>query len=381
MSSIQATQGTQDNTGGTLFVALELSAKSWKLAFRDASQRRPRLVSVRAGDLQRLDLEISKAKKRFHLPEETPVLSCYEAGRDGFWIHGALVARGIRNLVVDSASIEQNRRFRRVKTDRVDATKLVNQLVRHSSGEKGVWSVLRVPSVEEEDARQLHREREQLKKERMQHRCRIQSLLLTQGIQLKAGKSFSKELERIRLWDGRALPADLRSRLDREFERLKLVESQLWDLEQIRKRRLKESKSESIEKVRRLMQVRGIGVNSAWVNVMEFYGWREFQNRRQVAGASGLTPAPWRSGQGGHDQGISKAGNPRVRWLAVEMAWGWLRFQPQSKLSRWYAERFAHGNGRLRRIGIVAVARRLLIDLWRFLEHGIVPEGAVLRAG
>jgi transposase len=361
-----------------LHVALELSKRTWKLAFSDGSARPPRMVTLPARELDRLQVEVTKAKDRFGLPAAAAVRSCYEAGRDGFWVHRALGQIGFENVVVDPASIEVNRRHRRAKTDRLDAVKLVAQLIRHHRGER-VWSVVRVPPVADEDARNLHRELEVLKTEHRNHRMRIQSLLFTQGIDRKAGRKFLEVLPSLRQWEGQELPPFLQARLVREYERLRQVAEQIRELEKERQVLLESSHSKRIEKARFMAQLCGIGTTSSWLFVMEFFGWRRFNNRREVAAAAGLTPTPYQSGDSPREQGISKAGNPRVRALMIEIAWCWLRHQPDSKLSRWFSERFRTGGGRLRRVGIVALARRLLIDLWRFVEFGVIPEGARLK--
>jgi transposase len=362
-----------------LYMAFELGAKEWKLAVTD-SRKQARIVTIEAGDLDRLKNEISRSKARYKLSSECRVLSCYEAGRDGFWLHRFLQNVGVENSVVDSSSIEVNRRQRRAKTDRLDARKLLSMLMRYHGGESKLWSVVRVPSVQDEDARQIHRELEQLKKQQVQHRTRIESLLCTQGVRVPIGKDFIKRLEQATQYDGKALPIYFIHRIKREYELFSAVHKQILTIETERRNLLKESKSERIEKVRKLQQLCGIGVNGAWLLVMEFFGWRVFANRKQVGNAAGLTGTPYDSGGSGREQGISKAGNRRIRGMMAELAWCWVRFQPDSALSRWFAKRFAHGNSRLRRIGITAVARRLLIELWRFIERGTVPEGAVFKA-
>ena len=277
---------------------------------------------------------------------------------------------------MDAASIEVNRRAKRVKTDRIDAEKLVRQLVRYLRGEHDTWSVVRVPDPKAEDARQLHRDLEILKREQKQHRVRIQSLLFTQGIDMKVGPKFIEKLEKVRLWDGTAIPAGMRARIEREYRRLVQVVSDIRELGKQQRRELRTSSKRSIEQVRQLARLKGIGTDSSWVFVKEFFGWRQFQNRRQVGGALGLTPTPYQSGAENRDQGISHAGNKRVRTLAVEISWSWLRYQPQSRLSQWYLERFALAGARMRKVGIVAMARKLMIALWRYLEFGEVPDGA-----
>jgi transposase len=340
-----------------------------------------RFKGILARNLEQLQEEIEKAKVRFTLKDDVRMVSCYEAGRDGFWLHRYLLSCGIENVVVDSSSIEVNRRKRRAKTDRIDAGKLLTMLMRHHGGERTSWRVVRVPSVEEEDGRQMHRELEALGEERTMHRNRMKGLLIQQGIAVKnpSSKRFLEELESFRTWDGKPLPLDFKARILREYERLKEVEGQIYTLRKERQSRLEEAESPSMRKVLQLMSLRGVGVKSSWKFVQEFFGWRQFKNRKEVGSLAGLTPTPYDSGGSRREQGISKAGNKRIRTLSVEMAWVWLRFQPQSKLSQWYMERFAGGGARMRRIGIVAMARKLLIDLWRYLEHGVIPVDAILR--
>jgi transposase len=362
-----------------LYLAFEMGNEKWKLGFTIGLGQRPRERKIEAGDLAALEWEIRRAKERFGLPETARVMSCYEAGRDGFWLHRYLMEKGIENLVVDSASIEVSRRAKRAKTDRLDLAKLLSMLVRYDSGEKKVWRVVHVPSVEAEDSRHLHRELRTLKVERTRHINRIKGLLVTQGVRLPVGVGFLERLESVRLWDGSALPRGLRSRVEREYVCLRFVNEQIRELEAERREILRNSSDPSVEKVRQLLRLRGIGENSAWLFVMEFFGWRAFRNRREVGALAGLTPTPYQSGDEAREQGISKAGNCPIRGMAIEISWGWLRYQPDSKLSRWYQERFGRGSKRLRKIGIVALARKLLIELWRYLETGAIPEGAQLK--
>jgi len=332
--------------------------------------------TVQAGDGPGLLAVIERARGRLGLGKEVPVLSCYEAGRDGFWLHRFLEANGIHNYVVDAASIEVNRRQRRAKTDRLDGRKLLSMLVRFIGGEKKVWSVLRVPSQAEEDQRRPHRERARLVAERGQHVSRIKSLLVLHNVRLKCigGKRWGEWLKAL------ALPTRLKEELERETERLALVDRQIVQLQREQAERLAQSQDSDVIKQRQLQQLRAIGPIGAWVLVREVFGWRTFNNRRELAGSVGLGSSPYCSGSLEHDQGISKAGNARVRTLMVELAWSWLRRQPGSALSKWYQERFGRGSARSRRIGIVALARRLLIALWRFVEQGVIPEGAKLKA-
>ena len=361
-----------------LYMAIELSHGKWLLGFTIGFGQAPRLRSIVARDLKALAEEIELAKKRFKLAADIQVRSCYEAGRDGFWLHRYLAAQGIDNRVVDSASIEVNRRKRRAKTDRLDVRKLLTMLMRYHNGEQKLWSIVHVPSPEEEDQRQLHRELMTLIAERTRHINCIKGLLVSQGVVLPIQTDFLCRLEEVQLWDGSKLPVGLHSRLAREYERLQVFKQQIRELEHSRVEAVRTSSAPAVEQVRQLLQLKAIGMNSAWVYVMEFFSWRNFRNRREVGSLAGLTPTPYRSGESAHEQGISKAGNHRIRAMAIEIAWVWLRYQPDSQLSIWYQERFAKGNSRVRRIGIVALARRLLIALWQYLETGVVPAGACL---
>jgi transposase len=273
------------------------------------------------------------------------VVSCYEAGRDGFWLHRYLQSCGIENLVVDSSSIEVKRRKRHVKTDRIDAGKLLGMLMRYHGGEKKVWSVVRVPREDEEDGRNLGRELEILKKERTMHNNRIKGLLIQQGIVIKrlSSKKFLITLKEVHTWDGKELPFDFKARIEREYERMKMVEEQIRGLKKERERRVTAGDKVCYRQVAQLMRLRGIGPENSWDFVMDFLGWRDFRNRKEVGALAGLTPTPYDSGGSIREQGISKAGSRRIRKLAVESAWCWLRFQPQSKLSRWFNKRFAQG--------------------------------------
>lgn len=376
MSKSQVTERQVNTKGRKLYMAFELADKEWKLFFTDGSKERSR--GITAGDLDKLKVEIQKAKDRFGLKEETRVISCYEAGRDGFWLHHYLEEKGIKNWVVDPSSIEVDRRKRRAKTDRIDGKNLLRLLVRYSWGDKKTWRVVRVPGIEEEDGRHLHRELEALKEERTMHSNRIRCFLKLHGISevQPLREDFERYVEGVRLWDGGEVPGEVKERVNREHRRLMVVQEQVRELERKREEILKEGGERQIEQ---MMRLRGIGIESSWKFEKEFFGWRKFQNRREVGALAGLTPTPYDSGQIRREQGINKAGNRRVRSMAVEVAWIWIRYQPESKLTRWFKERYAQGGKRMRRIGIVAVARRLLIDVWRFLEHGVIPEGAIVK--
>ena len=363
----------------TLFLAFELGQDTWKLGFTIGMAQPPRERTIPAGALETLQQEITRAKQRFGLPEDARVVSCYEAGRDGFWLHRALVAHGVQNHVIDAASIEVNRRQRRAKTDRLDVRKLLTMLLRHSAGEQKVWSVVRVPSVEEEDRRQLHREMQTAKQDRTRVINRIKGLLAGHGVQLTLQGDVDAQLDQVQQWDGAPLPSALRTRLKRAWQQVGFLTAHIQTLEAERRALLRRREDPVIAQVRQLFTLRGIGVHSAWLYVMAFFAWRDFQTPKQVGALAGLTPTPYQSGQSRRELGIAKAGNRPIRAMAIEIAWAWRRFQPDSALSQWYERRFGAGSARLRKLGMVALARKLLIALWRFVKTGVLPEGAVLK--
>jgi transposase len=338
---------------------------------------------VPARDLAQLAREIQAAKARFGLAADAAVVSCYEAGQDGFWIHRALTAMGVVSHVVDSASIQENRRARRAKSDRLDASALVRLLLRHQAGERGAWSVVHVPSVADEDQRHLHRELFTLTRERTRQVNRVEGLPALHGVVLPYLRGLPVTPPALTAWDGLPLPPGVAARVAREWTRLRAIRRDIRALKAERAQFLAQPDAPADPTrriVARLRAVRGIGDVSAWLYATEFFGWRAFRNRRQVAGLAGLTPTTRASGDVTREVGISKAGNAMIRALAVELAWSWVRRQPTSALSRWYRRRFAAAGPRQRRVGIVAVARKLLIALWRYLETGVLPEGAVLKA-
>ena len=362
----------------TLYMAMELGERQWKLGLSIGRGQPARIRAVPARDLSRVAEEIRRAKARFKVAAEAPVHSCYEAGRDGFWLHRALTCKGVHNLVVDSASIEVTRRARRAKSDKLDVRKLLDMLMRYHGGESKVWSVVRAPTPAQEDNRQLHRELMTAKGDRTRIILRVKGLLASQGVP-GCGRAVLPNFAALRLWNGEALRDWLRARLEREVAKLAVVEEQIQALVRERKKLLKNSSDPAVALVRKLLKVRGIGIESAWVLVMELFAWRKFRNGHQVGAIAGLCPTPYQSGAMRRELGISKAGNPRVRALMVEIAWGWVEFQPQSALARWFERKYGAAGSAQRRKGIVAVARRLLVALWRYLEHGELPEGAVLK--
>ena len=375
---MSATHTTQSNTTAApvLYLALELSWNAWKLAFTTGLGQKARLRTIPARNTDLLLAEIAKAKARFGLPEDTPVVSCYEAGRDGFWLHRFLVHEGIDDRVVNSASIEVNRRQRRAKSDALDAVKLVEMLIRYHNGESKVWKVVRVPTVEDEDRRQRHRELIELKAQRTEHTNRIKGLLATFGLDALVNAEFPQRLERLQQWDGEPLPPSVTARILREFERWAQVDAQVRALSKEQRQAVRDDQEPQVEMVRQLLGLKGIGQAGAWILVREVFGWRAIKNRRELAGLAGLVPTPYGSGDSHREQGISKAGNRRVRWVLVQLSWGWLRYQPNSALSEWYRKRFGCGDARARKVGIVALARKLLIALWKYVEKGEVPPGA-----
>jgi transposase len=381
MTKITTRKQQYTDNNATLYLAFELSSSEWKLGFSTGLGQKARRRSIEAGDIDKLQAEIATAKKRFLLPETARVVSCYEAGRESFWIHRYLTESGVENLVVDSSSIEVKRRERKAKTDRLDVQKLLIMLIRYHLGERKVWSVVQAPSPEAEDRRQFHRELSALRKEQTRTSNRIKGLLATQGIRLKGRLNLAEnQLDAIRLWNGAELPPGLKSRLKWEWEHLLFIQARMRSLESDRRRALRQGEAPDLPKIKQLAMLRGIGPSGAWVLVREFFGWRNFNNRKELGSLAGLTPTPFRSGALIREQGISKAGNRHIREIGIELGWSWVRYQPQSKLTRWFLKRFGDGGPRARKIGIVALSRRLLIDLWRFLETGAVPEGAELKA-
>jgi transposase len=360
-----------------LFAAFELGAKHWKLAMTSGLSAPPWVKTVPAGDLGAVQRVLEAARRRFVLPATARVGSCYEAGRDGFWIHRALVARGIANRVVDSASIEVSRRRRRAKTDRLDAVKLVMMLIRAWSGEARVWREVHVPPEAVEAARHVSRDRQQLQAEHTRLINQLRSWLTTWGCSLPARRAAAWWTT-VRDWAGRGLPVELQARIARAEQRLAVLAGQLAALEAVQRAATATAPAASARQ--RLVQLKGVGTTSAAVLLDEGLVWREFRNRRQVGGFLGFTPVPFQSGEQAHDQGIDHAGNGRWRAISVQLAWQWVRWQPSSALTQWYTRRFGASGARGRRIGIVALARKLVIALWRYATAGIVPDGAILQA-
>jgi len=359
----------------TLYVAFELSKKEWKLAMTSGFGVPPWLRTVASRDWPGVERGIARGRARFGLSATAPVVSCYEAGRDGFWIHRALVARGIQNRVVDSASIEVNRRARRAKTDRLDALKLVMMLVRVCAGETRVWSEVHVPTVAAEAARQVSRERTALTQDQTRLVNQMRGWLATWGATLPSRRR-EPWWTTVRDWAGAALPAEVQARLARAEVRLQALEAQIAALDA--QQHAARTTAPAASPLRQLVQLKGVATTGASVLLDEGLVWRAFRNRRQIGGLLGFAPTPYDSGETAREQGISRAGNARLQAVSIQLAWNWVRWQPQSALTRWYQVNFGQGK-RARRIGIVAVARKLVIALWRYVTRGVLPEGAILK--
>jgi transposase len=380
-----------------LFVALELSKSTWLVAVSIPGSDRASKYRVEAADTAGLLNLLGRLRTQAVRRSAGPVkiISIHEAGLDGFWVHRVLEANGVESHVVDAASIAVNRRSRRAKTDRIDVERLLRTLMGWARGERRICSMVRPPSPEQEDERRLTREREILVAERTRHVNRIKGLLATQGIFgfEPIHKDRRKRLEELRRWDGQPLPPRLKTELVRELDRLELVIAQLTELETERDNALQAKQALLGQTTRRpiaaaasvgetgglLLRLRSIGPETASVLSLEAF-YRNFANRKEVAAYSGLAPSPWKSGGIDGEQGISKAGNVRLRKTMIQLAWLWIRNQPGSALSRWFHERVGDKRGKIRRITIVAVARKLLVALWRYVRQGLVPEGAKLKA-
>jgi transposase len=359
----------------TLFVAFELGKKDWKLAMTSGFGVAPWLRTVAHGELGAVAGVLREARRRFGLAADGRVVSCYEAGRDGFWIHRALTGLGVANQVVDSASIEVNRRARRAKTDRLDALHLVQMLVRVCYGERHVWSEVRVPTVADEAARQVSRERTSLTQDRTRLINQLRGWLATWGATLPRRRAAW--WTRVRDWAGAALPAEVQARLARAEARLQGLEAQIAELDAQQQAAV--TAAAPAAPLAQLVRLKGVAPTSASVLLDEGLVWRGFQNRRQIGGLLGFAPTPYNSGDSVREQGISRAGNARLQTIGIQLAWNWVRWQPASALTQWYQAKFGTGK-RARRIGIVALARKLVIALWRYVTAGVVPAGAIVKA-
>jgi transposase len=370
---------------GTIFVAIELSQKSWLVTLHSPDKDKLSRHRLEGGDHVELLALISRVRERAAraLGGVPAVMSCYEAGYDGFWLHRLLLAAGITNYVFDPASIAVDQRARRVKTDRIDGEKMLRTLMAYLRGEPRVVRIVRVPAPEQEDARRASRERGRLVKEQTAHTTRIKALLRLLGMAVgnPRRRDWLTWLAAQRDWQGQPVPPRMLSEIKYEHARLMLVREQLEALAQASAQAdPAPAAAQMAERSELLLRLKCLGPAFATTLASEVF-YKDFRNRREVASYFGLTPSPWQSGGIDRDQGISKAGNPRARCAAIELAWLWLRHQPESALTRWYRSR-THNNAskRNKRIAIVGLARKLMVALWRYLTTGLVPEGAVLKA-
>ena len=374
---MKMTVRSEDITDGeTIYVALDLGRKRWTVGYLLPGDRTARLQHL-SGDLRS---ELGKLLSRLRKQSGGGrIVSCFEAGRDGFWLDRWLARCGVENRVLDPSSLEVPRRLRRAKTDKLDTVGLLRVLLRLERGETDLTRVVRVPDPWVEDMRRLTRERERLVKERTSHIGRIKSLLATQGVMgVRVGaRGWVDRLEGARTGDGRVVGPKLVAELRREAARLELLKEQIKEVEAERRAALEEDTSLARD-ARALMRFNGIAEGFSSGLMFEAF-WRDFDNGRQVGGSFGLVPLPFESGEMRKQQPIGKSGNRRARTLAIECAWMWVRHQPRSALTLWWRERFAKGGPRQRKIGIVALARKLMIALWNYLRHGVVPEGAIIR--
>jgi len=371
-----------NNASSIVYLAIELSSSSWIVACRQPWNEKVKLHRMDAGDCETLlalilDLR-RKAAAQFGV--DAIIASCFEAGRDGFWLHRLLSAHGVINHVVEPTSILVTRGARRAKTDRLDALGLLRVLAATFTGDHDACRVVNVPSVSEEDAKRPHREREHLVQERVRIENRIAALLATQGISKRPSlRSWEADLNAIQTGDGRAIPPLLKAELNRLRRRLVITLEMIREVEAERQEALETQDDEAGRTIGALCKIRGIGDNFAAVLTREIF-YRTFENRRQIASYLGLAPTPFQSGGMDRDRRINRAGNSRARKTLIQLAWLWLRYQPESSLAQWFRQRVGELKGRTRRIAIVAMARKLLIAIWRFAKLGIVPEGAILAA-
>jgi transposase len=367
----------------TIYIAVELSLSSWLVAVRLPGTDKARLHRIDGGNATALltlikDIQTRAATK---LGRTAEIACCFEAGRDGFWLHRLLTTHGVDAYVLEPTSVLVNRRARRAKTDRLDAEGMLRVLATWLGGDHQVCSMVRVPTPEEEDAKRPHREREHLVQERLRIENRIEALLFTQGIRGRPSlRSWERDMAEMRTGDGRMLSPLMQAEINRLRRRLVLTLELIREMEAERTEALAATTNNTLtQKITALQRIRGIGANFSAVLVREVL-YRSFANRRQLASYVGITPMPYQSGGMDRDRSISRAGNARARTTLIQVAWLWLRYQPGSALAKWFRERVGTMQGRTRRIAIVAMARKLLIALWRYVETGVMPEGVELSA-
>jgi transposase len=368
----------------TIFVAIELSQKTWLVTIHSPDKDKISRQKVQGGDHVNLLALIDRVRDRAArtLGVASVVVSCYEAGYDGFWLHRLLQAAGITNYVFDPSSIAVDQRARRVKTDRIDGEKMLRTLMAYLRGEPRVVRIVRVPTPEQEDARRYTRERDRLTREQTAHTNRIKALLRLHGFAVgnPRRRDWLIWLAAQRDWQGQEVPPRILTEIEHEHARLMLVRKQLEALAQAPAAAdLTPAAAEMTRRSELLLRLKSLGPAFATTLTQEVF-YKDFHNRREVASYFGLAPSPWQSGGTDRDQGISKAGNPRARCSAVELSWLWLRHQPDSELSQWFRQRTLNASKRTKRIAIVALARKLMVALWRYLTTGLVPAGAMLKS-
>lgn len=384
MTKMQSSISAIHTNLAAIFVSIELSRSTWLItSLLPGHGEKMSKHSVAARDVAGLfDLFSKLREKSFKRTGNVwPIVSIQEAGLDGFWIHRVLIREGIESHVVDAASIATPRRPRRVKTDRVDGEALLRVLMAYKRGEPRVCSMVQVPSIEEEDRRRIARERRALTVERISHVNRIKGLLSSQGIvdYEPLNKDRRQRLEELRSGDGYPIPVHMKAQICRELDRLELLLAQIETIGRERDALIAaEASNERLSPAAMLLEIKGIGPECA--NILWSEGlFRHFDNRRQVAAYAGLAPTPWQSGSIDREQGVSKAGNPRLRTALVQLSWLWLRHQPDSALSQWFKARVERNAGRMKKATIVALARKLLVALWKYVSSGVVIEGAVIK--
>ena len=374
---------------GAIFVSLELSRSTWLItSLSPGGGEKMSKHSVPAGDIGALLARFSEIRQKAlaRTGKSFPIIVIQEAGLDGFWIHRVLQKEGIESHVVDPASIATSRRRRRAKTDRIDGEALLRALLAYKRGEPRVCAMVKAPTPEEEDRRRLCRERKTLIAERVRHVNRIKGLLFCQGVSgyEPLRRNRRQRLGELKTGDGRALPDHLKAQISRELDRLELLLEQIKAVETERDALFAVAKAAAATPtpapapVTMLLDIKGIGPEFAGILWMEAF-FRSFANRRQVAAYAGLAPTPWQSGSVDREQGVSKAGNPRLRTTLIQLAWLWLRHQPQSALALWFKERVTRNGGRFKKTTIVALARKLLVALWKYVTAGVIIEGAVMK--
>jgi len=362
-----------------LFMSIELAVNDWKLAFSDGQNTEVETIDARQfGPLRE---QIHQHQEQFQLDEDAPVISCFEAGQDGFWVHRRLQEQlDVENAVVDPASIEDNQRNRSPKTDSIDAETLVEKLIQFHQGNTGVFSVCHIPSRKDQEDRRINRELERLKEERKMHRARVRSLLRLDGVEVDPLHRLEDRLDEIETGDGRPVGPNKKGEARRHLERLQLVNEQMKQLIQKQKQEVKQRSGEmKMVMINRLRAIKGIALDTAWRLVMEAFGWRDFQNRSEVAGCFGLDPTPYNTGESETEQGISKAGSNRLRDLAVQVAWNFVQHQPDCHLTRKFRQDFNMGSKQDRKRGIVATARKLMSVLSKYVKGGEAPWGCTFN--